>query len=173
MYFKKFFKIPIGLFDDIVAKVIANNNYFSQKTDAVGKMGLSSVQKICSAVRQLTSCVSSAEHDDKFLMGASTGLLEAMMKRFCHSVIEVYGDEALLRHPHAVDIGQLLDKGCAAGFPSCIGSIDCMHWEWKNCPSSWKGMFQGKSGVLTVVLEAIAENSVAFGISTLVLQGHH
>ena len=51
-YFKKFFKIPIGLFDDIVTKVIANDDYFRQKTDAVGKMGLSSIQKICSAVRQ-------------------------------------------------------------------------------------------------------------------------
>jgi hypothetical protein len=24
--------------------------------------------------------------------------------------------------------------------------MDCMHWKLKNCPSSWKGMFQGKSG---------------------------
>jgi hypothetical protein len=37
-----------------------------------------------------------------------------------------------------------------------------MHWEWKNCPSGWKGMFQGKSGVPTVVLEAIAENRCRF-----------
>ena len=158
-YFKKFFKMPIGLFDDIVAKVTANDDYFRQKTDAVGKLGLSSLQKVCSAVRQLTSGVSSAEHDDKYRMGASTGL-EAM-KRFCHSVIEVYGDEAL-RHPNAVDIGRLLDEGCAAGFPGCIGSIDCMHWEWKNCPSGWKGMFQGKSGIPTVVLEAIADNRCRF-----------
>jgi hypothetical protein len=49
-YFKKFLKIPIGLFDDIVSKVTANDDYFRQKTDAAGKMGLSSLQKICSAV---------------------------------------------------------------------------------------------------------------------------
>jgi hypothetical protein len=71
-------------------------------------------------------------------MGASTGL-EAM-KRFWHLVIEVYGDEAL-RHPNAVDIGRRLDERCAAGFPGCIGSIDCMHWAWKNCPSGWKYIF--------------------------------
>jgi hypothetical protein len=50
------------------------------------------------------------------------------MRCFCHSVIEVCGVEAL-RHASAVDIGQLLDEGCAAGFPGCIGSIDCMHRE--------------------------------------------
>jgi hypothetical protein len=73
------------------------------------------------------------------------------MKRFCHSVIEEYGDEEALRHPNADDIGRLLDEGCAAGFPGCIGSIDCMHWEWKNCPSGWKGMFKGKLGIPIVV----------------------
>jgi hypothetical protein len=83
------------------------------------------------------------------------------MKRFCHAVIEVYGDEAL-RHPNAVDIGQHLDEGCAAVFPGCIGSIDCMHREWKNCCSGWRGMFQGKSGIQTVVLEAIANNCCRF-----------
>ncbi len=37
-----------------------------------------------------------------------------------------------------------------------------MHWEWKNCPSGWKGMFQGKLGVPSVVLEAIADNCCQF-----------
>ncbi len=115
----------------------------------MGKLGLSSLQKVCSAVSQLTSRVSSAEHNDKYSMGASTGL--QAMKRFCHSVIEEYGDEEALRHPNADDIGRLLDEGCAAGFPGCIGSIDCMHWEWKNCPSGWKGMFKGKLGIPIVV----------------------
>ncbi len=93
----------------------ANDDYFRQKTDAVVKMaGLLSLQKICSAVCQLTSGVSSAEHDDKYRMAASTGL--KAMKRFCHSIIAVYRNEAL-RHPNAVDIGRLLDEGCAAGFP--------------------------------------------------------
>jgi hypothetical protein len=25
-----------------------------------------------------------------------------------------------------------------------IGSLDCMHWQWKNCPSALKGQYQGK-----------------------------
>uniref|UniRef100_A0A0D3A5C8 DDE Tnp4 domain-containing protein n=1 Tax=Brassica oleracea var. oleracea TaxID=109376 RepID=A0A0D3A5C8_BRAOL len=29
-----------------------------------------------------------------------------------------------------------------------IGSIDCMHWEWKNCPTTWKGQYPRGSGTL-------------------------
>ena len=65
-YFKRFFKLPIGLFDEIVTRVVAHDDYFRQKKDASGKLGLSSLQKICSALRQLTSGVSSIEHDHKY-----------------------------------------------------------------------------------------------------------
>ncbi|XP_074290335.1 uncharacterized protein LOC141617065 [Silene latifolia] len=36
------------------------------------------------------------------------------------------------------------------------GSIDCMHWEWKNCPTGWAGQYSGRSGKPTVVLEVVA-----------------
>ena len=158
-YFKKFIKIPIGLFNDIAEQISDFDSYFVQKQDAAGKLGLSTLQKVCSAVRLLTSGVSPIEHDDKYRMAPSTGM--ECMKRFCEAIIAVYSEEAL-RYPTIDDLNKLLDEGDAARFPGCIGSIDCMHWEWKNCPSSWKGMFQGKSGVPTVILEAIADHSCRF-----------
>jgi Plant transposon protein len=158
-YFKRFFKLPIGLFNKIVTKVTAHDTYFEQKRDAAGRWGLTPLQKICSSVRQLTSGVSSAEHDDKYRMAASTGM--DAMKRFCNAIIAVYSEDAL-RPPNAADLNRLLDEGNEAGFPGCIGSIDCMHWHWKNCPSSWRGMFQGRSGIPTVILEAIADSKTRF-----------
>jgi hypothetical protein len=73
-YFKRFFRLPIGHFDEIVTRVVAQDNYFCQKKDASGKLGLSSLQKIYLAVCQLTSGISSIEQDDKYRMAASTGL---------------------------------------------------------------------------------------------------
>ncbi|XP_047948874.1 uncharacterized protein LOC125194672 [Salvia hispanica] len=49
--------------------------------------------------------------------------------------------------------------GNVHGFSEMLGNIDCMHWEWKNCPIAWKGMyttdFKGKNP--TIILEAVAD----------------
>ena len=37
-----------------------------------------------------------------------------------------------------------------------LGSIDCMHWEWKNCPKAYAGAYQGKSRRSSIILEAVA-----------------
>jgi hypothetical protein len=37
-----------------------------------------------------------------------------------------------------------------------LGSLDCMHWEWKQCPKAHQGQYTGKEKQQTIVLEAIA-----------------
>jgi hypothetical protein len=49
--------------------------------------------------------------------------------------------------PNEQDIKRLLAVGKDRGFPGMLGLIDCMHWEWKNCPTAWHGVFQGKEKV--------------------------
>ncbi|XP_058783699.1 uncharacterized protein LOC131658422 [Vicia villosa] len=42
-----------------------------------------------------------------------------------------------------------------------LGSINCMHWEWKNCPIAWKGQFcRGDHGKPTIKLEAVASQDL-------------
>ena len=59
------------------------------------------------------------------------------MKNFVAGVIQVFGDEYLRKSTQA-DVDPLLQVTEAHDFPNMVGSIDCMHWEWKNCPSGWK-----------------------------------
>ena len=41
-----------------------------------------------------------------------------------------------------------------------FASLDCMHWQWKICPVAWQGQFQDKDKKRSVILEAIADQSL-------------
>lgn len=55
-------------------------------------------------------------------------------EQFVEGVIAVFGGE-YLRSPTSVDMRRLLQMGETRGFPGMLGSIGCMHWEWKKMPS--------------------------------------
>ncbi|XP_071700287.1 uncharacterized protein [Rutidosis leptorrhynchoides] len=47
-----------------------------------------------------------------------------------------------LRKPTAEDIARLYNFHAQKhGLPGMLSSIDCMHWEWKNCPVAWQGQY--------------------------------
>ncbi|XP_049381402.1 uncharacterized protein LOC125845966 [Solanum stenotomum] len=71
-------------------------------------------------------------------------------------VTEVFG-ERYLRSPTPNDVVMLLHIGEQCGFPRMLGSLDCMHWKWKNCPTAWVGQYTGRSGSPTIILEAVTD----------------
>ncbi|XP_024315725.1 uncharacterized protein LOC106866059 isoform X1 [Brachypodium distachyon] len=135
-YFRRRFRMSRPLFFRIVKAVRERDSYFVQKKNAAGKLGLSSLQKATAMFRMLTYGVASDATDEYVRIGVSTALKS--MKAFVRAIVEVFGDE-YLRSPNEADTARLLAIGEGRGFPGMLGSIDCMHWGWKNCPSSWQG----------------------------------
>eukprot|EP00475_Leptophrys_vorax_P026238 TRINITY_DN3691_c0_g1_i11.p2 TRINITY_DN3691_c0_g1~~TRINITY_DN3691_c0_g1_i11.p2 ORF type:complete len:217 (+),score=46.47 TRINITY_DN3691_c0_g1_i11:328-978(+) len=98
--------------------------------------------------------------DEYCRLGEST-ILESF-KQFNQAVISLYGQK-YLRPPSDDEAQRLSDQNAERGFPGCIGSIDCMHWRWLNCPKALAGQFKGyKKGGPTLVLEAVVDKKLRF-----------
>ncbi|XP_052177594.1 uncharacterized protein LOC127791658 [Diospyros lotus] len=123
------------LFLRIANEVEQHDPYFIQTTDAIGVLGLSSIQKIIAAYKILAYGIPTDYVDEYIRIGESTAILS--LRRFVKAVVAVFGDH-YLRPPNTSDITRLLQIGEQRDFPRMLGSIDCMHWKWKNCSTAWQ-----------------------------------
>ena len=47
------------------------------------------------------------------------------------------------------------DKYKALGLPGCVGSVDCVHIGWDQCPVQHTNMYKGKEGYPSIANEVI------------------
>ncbi|KAF8413609.1 hypothetical protein HHK36_001601 [Tetracentron sinense] len=130
------FRMSRPLFLQIQFVVEAHDPYFVLKRDAVGHLGLSSLQNVTVVMRMFAYGVATDAMDDYVRIDESTSIKS--LRRFVRTVVEVFGEE-YLRSPNHNDVSRvLLAQGEARGFPEMLGSINCMHWKWKNYPTALK-----------------------------------
>jgi hypothetical protein len=68
-----------------------------------------------------------------------------------------------LRLPTANDLRSiLLLHKTVHGVEGMMGSLDCSHTYWKNCPKAWQGSYKGKEKMPSIVLEAICDYHLFF-----------
>ncbi|GMF40374.1 unnamed protein product [Phytophthora fragariaefolia] len=134
--------------------VVSRDDDFRQRVDALGRKGISTLQKCSAAMRMLAYGCCADLLDDNVGMAESTVL--EYTKKFCEAVIAEFESE-YLRTPTHSDITRQLNLSADRGFPGCIGSLDCMHWMWEMCPYALKGQFSGKEGKPSFVLEVVAD----------------
>jgi hypothetical protein len=101
------------------------DNYFVQKRNAVGVLGLSCLHKAIADFRMLAYGVSADALDEYIRIGESTAL--ESLRKFVVAVVEVFGAE-YMRLLTEQNTTRLLAIGASRGFSGILGSIDCMHW---------------------------------------------
>uniref|UniRef100_A0A0D3E638 Nuclease HARBI1 n=1 Tax=Brassica oleracea var. oleracea TaxID=109376 RepID=A0A0D3E638_BRAOL len=136
--FRRRFRMNKQLFMKIVDRLSNEAPFFRQKRDGLRRLGISPLQKCTTAICVLAYGYALDAVDEYLRLGATTARL--CVENFVDAIINVFGDE-YLRRPTPADLQRLLHIGELREFPGMIGSIGCMHWEWKNCPTAWKGQY--------------------------------
>ncbi|XP_062230036.1 uncharacterized protein LOC133927592 [Phragmites australis] len=113
--FRRRFRMSRALFLRIATAVENHDPWFRQKRDATGKLGLSPLQKMTAAIRQLAYGVSADAVDEYVRIGGSTAMLA--LTKFVEAVVLLFFDE-YLRSPTAEDTARLLAIGEQRGFPA-------------------------------------------------------
>ncbi|XP_047942798.1 uncharacterized protein LOC125189578 [Salvia hispanica] len=128
--FHRRFRMSRDLFLSIVHTLEGRDEYFQYREDGIGRPGLTPLQKCTFVViRQLAYGTTTDMFDEYLHVGDTTG--RECLKKFCKLVVETFGD-TYLRRPTADDCQSLMRMHeTVHGFPGMLGSIDCMHWQWK------------------------------------------
>ncbi|KAI7961814.1 hypothetical protein MJO28_002303 [Puccinia striiformis f. sp. tritici] len=155
--FERRFRMSKGIFDRLCQDLQTHDWFWVLKSDCCGQVGLSPHQKITAAIRLLAYGTSADSVDEYVRLGETTSL--RTFKYFTNHIIQIYGAE-YLRTPNSEELKVILQENEERGFPGCIGSIDGMHWAWKNCPTGWAGQYKGKEKSPTIVLEAVASKNL-------------
>ncbi|XP_071688870.1 uncharacterized protein [Rutidosis leptorrhynchoides] len=161
--FKRRFRMRIELFLRI-SQGISNFDshdtpehfrFFRERFDAIGRPTFTILQKMTSALRQLAYGTADDMFDEYLKMSEQISIL--CLDNFCKCIITLY-KERYMRSPNAYDVQRLYSKHEEKhGFKGMLRSIDCMHWEWKNCPVALKGQYtRGDHKKPTIMLEAVA-----------------
>jgi hypothetical protein len=156
-FFRRWYRMRRPLLLTIIERVCARDDYFVQKVDACGLRGLSPHQKITSALRMLC-CGMCADATDEYCRTSESSAMKSL-KRFCIAIRAEF-ENYHLRPPTLRDFQKQLAINANRGFPGMFASLDCMHYEWKNCPVAWQGDFGDREGKKSIILEAIADGGL-------------
>jgi hypothetical protein len=147
-----------------------HDDYFVQRRNAAGVLGLSCLQKVVAAFRMLAYGTPADALDEYIRIGESTAL--ESLRKFVAAVVEIFGPE-YMREPNEQDTPRLLEIGVSRGFLGNLGSIDCMHWPWKNCPTAHHGQYKGHKKEPTIILESVASKDLWIWHAFFGIPGSH
>ncbi|GKC48773.1 ALP1-like protein isoform X1 [Tanacetum coccineum] len=130
--------------------------YFSTRVDATGRKSIGPILKCTSAIRQLAYGTAPDAFDEYLQIAERTS--RECLDNFTKCIHVLYNHK-FLRRPSATDIEKTYKLHEEKhGLPGMLGSIDCMHWDWKNCPKSLHGQFKRRDHKYpTLMLEAVAD----------------
>ncbi len=119
--FRRRFRMSSKLFRFIMKEVGETDIYFSDRMDAIGRRGVSPLQKIVAALRMLCYGEGADRQDEYIQIGQTTARQSCI--HFCKAIVMRFGKE-YLREPTEEDIRKILQVNTIRGFPGMIGKYN-------------------------------------------------
>jgi len=81
------------------------------------------------------------------------------IKLLMEFIVECWGRTYLCR-PNQEELDAIMERNKEGSVPGCIGSLDCCHWEWHQCPTGMAGAYQSRKGKRGIVIEAVCDEDL-------------
>jgi hypothetical protein len=151
---RQFFEYYATNFLSIMLRLGEYSPYFTQREDALGRLGLSPLQK-CIVALCLLAYGFAVDSIDEYLKLARSTTLECLEK-FCEGIIHCYGKE-FCRRPNVVDSEHLLAKAEEHGFLGIARKYQLHALAMEELLSQpCRSIHKGDIKHPTIILEAIA-----------------
>lgn len=160
--FEMIFRITKTMVQRIIQICARSDPFFTEIQDVSGQYGIAPEAKILIALKQVAYGCSPNAFRDYFQMSEGTARQSLLkVSRIISSDEEL--TSVFSRRMTRSDARRVsLMHEAQHGVQGMLGSLDCMHVCWKNCPVAWQGSQMGKSGKPSIVLEAFADYNLWF-----------
>lgn len=154
--FERRFRVPRSVFNCIY-EAIKDEPFWSRRINATGQPQAYPLQKLVAAFRVLAYGETYDRSDEYTRLSRSTVAVATtkLVDFIVHEYAPMY-----LRPPNDAELAHILHRNAQRGMPGCIGSIDCSHWPWRQCPRGQAGQYQDYKGRRSVTMETVCDEDL-------------
>jgi Plant transposon protein len=160
--FERIFRITKSMAQQILNVCARTDPFFTDTQDATNRWNIGPMVKVLLGLKMLAYGCSPTAFQDYFQMGEATGrkCLTKMTKIVANDdeLKAIY--QRKMTRADAICVSELHRE--QHGVCGMIGSLDCTHVVWKNCPVAWQGQQSGKEKIPTIVMEAMCDYNLWF-----------
>ena len=129
---------------------------WQRKRDGTGRLQTVPSVALMSALRQLAVGISSLSMVKEF--GIARPTMDKYLEKFCKDMVARYAKEYL-----SPDLKKVVQENKKIHkVPGLLGSLDCTHIYWGQCPTGHKGNYIDRHKRISVILEAVADAQLRF-----------
>jgi hypothetical protein len=153
--FRRRFRIPFPLFK-LIVQLCRKENIFEHTDQRKVRIPIE-IQVLC-ALRILARDCCADTITEISNVGNSTvnTIFHKFVKNFSNKFKDTYIKPPEIGSIFMTQVQDCYDK---LGFPGCIGSMDCTHIKWDQCPKENRSITKGKEGYPTLSFEVVVDHS--------------